>query len=74
MYVYVNERDTMQYNNHYVPFMNYVDNNGFHNNFKFMQFYGEEPIDKQTHHEINTPPNITRNQIIDELFQYDNVP
>ncbi len=74
MYIYVNERDSLQYKTQYIPFMNYVDNNGFHTNFKFVAFNGLDPIGKQTHHDIYTPTNITRDQIIDELFQYNNVP
>jgi hypothetical protein len=68
MYVHVNMRDNHHYKKHYIPFMKYVNDRKLNANFRFVAFNGVDPTGEQTHHTINTPPNITSQQIIDELF------
>ena len=69
MYIYINERDTPHYNNHYLPFKDYVIKRGLDSHFVFRNFIGSDPIIVgHTHHNIQLPPNTKIDDILLEVF------
>jgi hypothetical protein len=68
-YISCNIRDEHHYTMHFTPFKNFIIDNGYQSNFKFVEFEGADPIPPQKHHTIQNPPHINNDdELIDEIF------
>jgi hypothetical protein len=67
-YIYVNERDSDHYNNHFLSFKTFILSNKFNAHFMFHSFVGEEPVPPQNHHHVQLPVGLSLHTIISDIF------
>jgi hypothetical protein len=65
---YCNTNDTHNYTKHYLPFLEFINQNNWNKNFTFIHFLGDPPIPPQSDHNVNFPSNSNIFDSINELF------
>jgi hypothetical protein len=66
-----NINDTHHYEQHYLPFFEYINKNNLGSYFQGLDFIGHEPVPPQNHHHVNIPSTMKNIlECLDSVFLY----